>query len=86
MPTPWQPVERSAAKRLLNDGAPDIGGTAAGLCGSRPAAPPLDPPAAHRSLGTFPRGCVRFGLGAYNTLDDVELALNAVSQLAREVA
>ena len=43
-------------------------------------------PAAHRSLGTFPRGCVRFGLGAYNTLDDVELALNAVSQLAREVA
>lgn len=43
-------------------------------------------PAAHRSLGTFPRGCVRFGLGAFNTLDDVELALKAVRQLAREAA
>lgn len=41
-------------------------------------------PSAHRTLGTFPYGCVRFGLGVFNTFDDVQDALKAVHQLARE--
>ncbi len=40
-------------------------------------------PAAHKTLGTFPGGTVRFGLGAFNTAQEVEAALQAVEQLAR---
>ncbi len=39
-------------------------------------------PAAHRTLGTFPAGTVRFGLGATNTADEVDAALAAVRRLA----
>jgi cysteine desulfurase/selenocysteine lyase len=42
-------------------------------------------PAAHKTIGTFPAGSVRFGLGAFNTQDEVDEALQAVSNLAREV-
>jgi cysteine desulfurase family protein len=42
-------------------------------------------PSAHKSLGSFPDGSVRFGLGAFNTLDDVCLAVEAVRQLAKSV-
>ena len=41
-------------------------------------------PAAHRTLGTFPGGTVRFGLGAFNTREEVATALDAVAALARE--
>ena len=41
-------------------------------------------PAAHRTIGTFPDGTVRFGLGALNTAGEVDSALDAVRQLARE--
>jgi cysteine desulfurase family protein len=41
-------------------------------------------PAAHKTLGSFPVGTVRFGLGAFNTLEEVETALEAVRQLAQE--
>jgi cysteine desulfurase / selenocysteine lyase len=41
-------------------------------------------PAAHRTLGTFPAGTVRFGLGAFNTRDEVTAALAAVAELSRE--
>jgi len=41
-------------------------------------------PAAHRTIGTFPVGTVRFGLSAFNTVDEVETALGAVRRLARE--
>jgi cysteine desulfurase/selenocysteine lyase len=41
-------------------------------------------PAAHRTVGTFPVGTVRFGLGAFNTSEEVDAALTAVEQLARE--
>jgi len=41
-------------------------------------------PAAHRTLGTFPVGTVRFGLGAFNTADEVDAALLAVARLAQE--
>ena len=39
-------------------------------------------PAAHRSLGTFPRGTVRFSLGYANTAEDVDAALAAIRALA----
>jgi cysteine desulfurase family protein len=39
-------------------------------------------PAAHQTLGTFPAGTVRFGLGAFNTTEEVKTALDAVYQLA----
>ena len=39
-------------------------------------------PAAHRTLGTFPTGTVRFGLGAFNTAEEVALAVQAVAELA----
>mgnify|MGYP000858013973 CR=1 FL=1 len=43
-------------------------------------------PTAHQTLGTFPQGCVRFGLGAFNQPEDVCEALNAVRLLARGLA
>jgi selenocysteine lyase/cysteine desulfurase len=42
-------------------------------------------PAAHKTLGTFPVGTVRFGLSAFNTPSEVDEALNAVAVLAQEV-
>lgn len=40
-------------------------------------------PAAHRTIGTFPSGTVRFALGAFTTREDVDAALRAVIRLAR---
>ncbi|MEA3406493.1 MAG: aminotransferase class V-fold PLP-dependent enzyme [Chloroflexota bacterium] len=42
-------------------------------------------PAAHKTIGTFPEGTVRFGLSAFNTQEEVETALAAVAELAEEV-
>jgi cysteine desulfurase family protein len=41
-------------------------------------------PACHRTLGTFPEGTVRFGLGAFTTVDEIDMALQAVRQLERD--
>jgi cysteine desulfurase family protein len=41
-------------------------------------------PAAHKTLGTFPSGTVRFGLGALSTAQEVDIAAEAVRELARE--
>jgi len=41
-------------------------------------------PVAHRTLGTFPAGTVRFGLGAFNTAEEVDVGLAAVNSLARQ--
>ena len=41
-------------------------------------------PAAHRTLGTFPGGTVRFGLGVFNTAEEVAAALDAVAAWRRE--
>ncbi len=35
-------------------------------------------PVAHRTLGTFPAGTMRFGFGAFNTPDDVDAAVAAL--------
>jgi len=42
-------------------------------------------PAAHKTIGTFPRGTVRFGLGYFNTMEEVERAVEAVGKLAKGV-
>lgn len=39
-------------------------------------------PSAHRTIGTFPGGTVRFGLGAFTTEADVDEAVNAVGVIA----
>lgn len=39
-------------------------------------------PAAHRTLGTFPRGTVRFSPGWYNTEADIDAALEAIAEIA----
>jgi cysteine desulfurase family protein len=38
-------------------------------------------PAAHRTIGTFPQGTVRFSFGFFNTQAQVDLAANALRQL-----
>ncbi len=39
-------------------------------------------PSAHKTLGTFPRGVVRFSLGHRNTKEDVLLALSAIEAVS----
>jgi cysteine desulfurase/selenocysteine lyase len=41
-------------------------------------------PAAHKTLTTFPSGTIRFGIGAFSTTEEVDVALHAVRQLAVE--
>ena len=41
-------------------------------------------PAAHKTIGTFPTGTVRFSLGVFNTAEEVDRALRAVEHLARD--
>jgi cysteine desulfurase/selenocysteine lyase len=40
-------------------------------------------PAAHKTIGTFPDGTVRFGLSPFNTMDEIEIALAALGKLAK---
>ena len=41
-------------------------------------------PAAHKTIGAFPRGAVRFSLGAFNTPGHIDTAVQAVANLANE--
>ncbi|MDZ7401891.1 MAG: aminotransferase class V-fold PLP-dependent enzyme [candidate division KSB1 bacterium] len=41
-------------------------------------------PASHKTIGTFPIGTVRFGLGFFNTEAEVDFAIAAVRKLAEE--
>ena len=41
-------------------------------------------PAAHKTIGTFPSGTVRFGLSYFNTADEVNRALAAVEAIAHD--
>jgi selenocysteine lyase/cysteine desulfurase len=43
-------------------------------------------PAAHKTLGTFPVGTVRFGLGVFSTEEQVDQAVQAVWGLAQEAS
>lgn len=40
-------------------------------------------PAAHRTIGTFPEGTVRFAPGPFTTVEDVHVALRAVERIVR---
>ena len=40
-------------------------------------------PAAHRALGTFPEGTVRFSFGVFNTEDEIDAAAQAVAEICR---
>lgn len=42
-------------------------------------------PSAHRTIGTFPRGTVRFGLSYLNTAEQVDLAVEAVGEIAANI-
>ena len=41
-------------------------------------------PSAHQTLGTFPRGTVRFSFSHFNTIDDVDYALNAINKIVKD--
>jgi cysteine desulfurase family protein len=41
-------------------------------------------PTAHQTIGTFPEGTVRFGLGVFNTEDEIEAALHAIFLIAKQ--
>lgn len=41
-------------------------------------------PLAHRALGTFPDGTVRFSLGYFNTPEEVQVAVDAVKRIAEK--
>jgi cysteine desulfurase/selenocysteine lyase len=43
-------------------------------------------PAAHRTIGTYPDGTVRFGLSVFNTADEVDAALDAVREIAQDAS
>lgn len=40
-------------------------------------------PAAHRTIGTMPEGTVRFSLGYFNTMDEVEYVVSAVEKISQ---
>jgi cysteine desulfurase family protein len=40
-------------------------------------------PLAHRTLGTFPRGTVRFGLSHFNTLEEIEYTLDSINKILK---
>jgi cysteine desulfurase/selenocysteine lyase len=41
-------------------------------------------PAAHKTIGTFPTGAVRFGLSYFNTAEEVDQVVAAVASIARD--
>jgi cysteine desulfurase family protein len=41
-------------------------------------------PAAHRTIGTFPEGAVRFAAGVSTTVDEIHAAIDAVARIARQ--
>lgn len=42
-------------------------------------------PLAHKTLGTFEQGTVRFGIGYFNTKDDIDKALSALNDIVNEL-
>jgi len=43
-------------------------------------------PLLHQDLGTSPRGGVRFSLGAFNTLEEIDRIVDAMTAIARFTA
>lgn len=42
-------------------------------------------PLAHKTVGNFEQGCIRFSIGPFNTKTDIEKALEAVKKIAEEI-
>ncbi|MEJ2542612.1 MAG: aminotransferase class V-fold PLP-dependent enzyme [Calditrichaceae bacterium] len=38
-------------------------------------------PAAHKTIGTFPDGTIRFGLGYFNSIEEIDFAINALEEI-----
>jgi selenocysteine lyase/cysteine desulfurase len=43
-------------------------------------------PSAHKTMGTFPEGTVRFSLSYFNTEEEVDRAIDALNSIAKEKA
>jgi cysteine desulfurase family protein len=41
--------------------------------------------AAHKTIGTFPDGTVRFGLGYFNSIEEIDFAVNAIKEIVSMV-
>ena len=42
-------------------------------------------PSAHKTLGTYPIGTIRFSFGFWNTLEEVEFAVHALQEMTEEM-
>ena len=42
-------------------------------------------PAAHKTLGTYPSGTVRFSFGCLNTMDEIDYIIRALAQITRNL-
>ena len=42
-------------------------------------------PLAHKTIGTFEQGTIRFSMGAFTTLDEVKKAVDAVRKITEEI-
>jgi cysteine desulfurase / selenocysteine lyase len=40
-------------------------------------------PLAHKTIGSFPQGTVRFSIGAFNTEEDIQYAISAIKEILR---
>lgn len=40
-------------------------------------------PLAHKTMGTFPEGTIRFGFGVFNTIEEVDTAVEALGEISR---
>ncbi|MFA5523827.1 MAG: aminotransferase class V-fold PLP-dependent enzyme [Tissierellales bacterium] len=42
-------------------------------------------PLAHQTLKCYEQGCIRFSFGPFNTINDIDFAINAVQTISREI-
>ncbi|WP_298836243.1 aminotransferase class V-fold PLP-dependent enzyme [Clostridium sp.] len=42
-------------------------------------------PLAHKSIGTYPSGTLRFGIGPFNNIKDINYTLNSLNSIIRKV-
>ena len=37
----------------------------------------------HETMGTYPQGAIRFSLGPFNTVEDIDSAIEAMAEIVR---
>ena len=42
-------------------------------------------PIAHRSIGTFPVGTIRFSFGYFNSFEEIDIAINALRDMVKKI-